>query len=140
MEWLWWIGGALVLGLVEMLSLDFIFLMLAGGALAAAGVTAAGQPLWVQVVTAAAVSLLLLLGLRPWLVRRAHAPEHATNANAHVGRTAVVVQTVTTTSGLVKLVGEVWTARAADGSPVLPEGSTVRVVRIDGATAVVEPA
>ncbi|MCF4121460.1 NfeD family protein [Antribacter sp. KLBMP9083] len=140
MEWLWWVGGALVLGLIEILSLDFVFLMFAGGALAAAGVSAADQPLWVQVMTFAVASLILLLVLRPWIVRKAHVPALATNTDAHVGRTAAVVQDVTTTSGLIKLVGEVWSARAVDGSPVLPEGTTVRVVRIDGATAVVEQA
>ena len=36
MGWLWWIGAALALGILEMLSLDLVFLMFAGGALAGA--------------------------------------------------------------------------------------------------------
>jgi membrane protein implicated in regulation of membrane protease activity len=67
-------------------------------------------------------------------------PETLTNVAAHVGRTAVVLLDVTAHAGRVKLAGEVWTARTADPSLVLPAGSTVRVVRIDGATAVVEAA
>ena len=42
-------------------------------------------------------------------------------------------------SGRVKLVGEVWTARTDVPGLQIPEGTHVRVVRIDGATAVVEP-
>ena len=32
MAWLWWIGAALVLGVIETLTVDLTFLMLAGGA------------------------------------------------------------------------------------------------------------
>jgi membrane protein implicated in regulation of membrane protease activity len=72
-------------------------------------------------------------------------PLAETNAAAHVGRFAVVLSDVTETSGRVKLAGEVWSARLVDdgvpnSSGRVPEGSEVRVVRIDGATAVVEPA
>ena len=35
-QWLWWIGAALAFGIVEMNTLDLIFLMLALGALVAA--------------------------------------------------------------------------------------------------------
>lgn len=139
MEWLWWIGAALVLALIEILSLDFVFVMFAGGALAGAAANAAGAPLWVQIVVFAVVSIFLLFVLRPVLVRRVHPAHTETNTAAHVGRTGAVLQDVTTTSGRIKLVGEVWSARSVEGAPVLPEGSTVRVVRIDGATAVVEP-
>lgn len=141
MEWLWWVGAALLLGLIEITTLDFVFIMFAGGALAAAGANAAGQPLWVQVVAFTVTSTVLLLTVRPPLKRMLSqgGPETLTNAEAHVGRTASVVEEVTEVSGLVKLMGEVWTARAAEGSPPLAEGSTVQVVRIDGATAVVAP-
>ena len=36
MGWLWWVGGGLVLGILEMLSLDLVLIMFAGGALAGA--------------------------------------------------------------------------------------------------------
>lgn len=140
MEWLWWIGAALVLSLIEILSLDFVFIMFAGGALAGAAANAAGAPVWLQIVIFAVTSVVLLLTLRPVLVRKVHPPHTETNTSAHVGRSGSVLQDVTADSGRIKLVGEVWSARAVDGSPVLPEGSTVRVVRIDGATAVVEAA
>ncbi|MBO0608330.1 NfeD family protein [Myceligenerans salitolerans] len=141
MEWLWWVGAALLLGLIEITTLDFVFIMFAGGALAAAGANAAGQPLWVQVIVFTVVATILLVTVRPPLKRYLSrgGPETLTNAEAHVGRTASVVEEVTDMTGLVKLMGEVWTARAAEGSPPLAEGSTVQVVRIDGATAVVAP-
>lgn len=141
MGWLWWVGGALALGILEMLSLDLVLVMFAGGALAGALAYALGAPVAIQILVAGVTSVVLLVTLRPWLLRhlkgRVDLPE--TNAAALVGRPAVVVSTVDGTTGRVKLVGEVWTARTADGGS-LPPGTPVTVTRIDGATAVVGPA
>ncbi|WP_087508461.1 NfeD family protein [Cellulomonas iranensis] len=140
MGWLWWVGGGLVLGILEMLSLDLVLIMFAGGALAGAAAYALGAPLAVQILVAGITAVVLLLTLRPWLLRhlkgRVDLPE--TNAAALVGRPAVVVSTVDGTTGRVKLAGEVWSARTADGG-TLPAGAAVSVTRIDGATAVVSP-
>ena len=140
MGWLWWVGGGLVLGILEMLSLDLVLIMFAGGALAGAAAYALGAPLAVQILVAGITAVVLLLTLRPWLLRhlkgRVDLPE--TNAAALVGRPAVVVSTVDGTTGRVKLAGEVWSARTADGGS-LPPGAAVSVTRIDGATAVVSP-
>ena len=140
MHWLWWVGGALVLGILEMLSLDLVLVMLAGGALAGGLASALGAHLVVQILVAAATSVVLLATLRPWLLKRLRAREELveTNAAALVGRAAVVVATVTGEGGRVKLAGEVWSARSADASAI-PPGSAVLVDRIDGATAVVVP-
>ncbi|WP_413450269.1 NfeD family protein [Georgenia phoenicis] len=141
MAWLWWLGGALVLGVVEMLTVDLIFLMFAGGALAAGGVAMLGAPLWAQILTFAVVSAVLLVAVRPWALGylKRSTPDTLTNVAAHVGRSAEVLVDVTDRAGRVKLAGEVWTARAAEPGSLLPTGTTVQVVRIDGATAVVAP-
>ncbi len=142
MEWVWWLAGAILLAVIEVVAVDLIFLMFAGGALAAAVAAALGAPLWGQVVVFSIVSTVLLIAVRPWALRafRRSVPETVTNVAAHVGRTGVVLLDVTAQAGRIKLAGEVWTARASDHGVVLPVGSAVRVVRIDGATAVVEPA
>jgi len=141
MAWLWWLGGALVLGVVEMLTVDLIFLMFAGGALAGGGVALLGGPLWAQIGAFAVVSTVLLVAVRPWALGylKRSTPDTVTNVAAHVGRTAEVLMDVTDRAGRVKLVGEVWTARVAEPGSVLPAGTTVQVVRIDGATAIVAP-
>ncbi|HEY0216323.1 MAG TPA: NfeD family protein [Cellulomonas sp.] len=139
--WLWWLGGAMLLGVAEMFSLDLIFLMLAGGALGGALGNALGLPIAGQIVLAAVTSLLLLFALRPWLLRhlRARTELVETNSAALVGRAAVVVAPTDGGGGRVKIAGEVWSARAGSEGQTLPTGTEVRVVRIDGATAVIEP-
>ena len=140
-QWLLWVGVAIIAGLVEVLTLDLIFLMIAGGGVAAAASAAAGVPLPGQLVVFALGTVVLLLVARPPLLRysRRSLPESLMGTAALVGREAEVVESVSQTAGLVKLSGEVWTARAAERGPSLEVGSRVRVVRIDGATAVVTP-
>jgi len=138
MDWLWWLGAALLFGIMEMLTLGLVFVMFAGGALAGALAYALGASVPVQILVAAATFALLLVALRPWLLRhlRQRSPLVETNSAALVGRDAVVVSTVTVDAGRVKLNGEVWSARAEAGAAI-PPGTAVRVARIDGATAVV---
>jgi membrane protein implicated in regulation of membrane protease activity len=139
--WLLWLALALGAGTAEVLSLNLIFLMVAGGGIAAAVVAAFGLGVPVQMVVFAVVTALLLVAARPPLlgyVRRS-LPATSTNAAALVGQDAEVIVEVTPISGRVKLAGEVWSARSIAVGYPLEVGSTVQVVRIDGATAVVAP-
>ncbi len=56
-----------------------------------------------------------------------------------MGRSARVVSEVTGLGGRVRIGGEEWTARSYDETLVIPQGATVDVMQIDGATAVVYP-
>lgn len=134
---LWLIlGVALAVG--EALSGALFLLMLAGGALAAAGFSALTDfsPV-VDVGVFAVVSGLLVVGVRPIALRHMRGNHIPMGLEALPGRTAEVLETVERGAGLVKLNGETWTARPMDESDSFPTGSTVHVVRIDGATAIV---
>ncbi len=139
-QWLGWVGAALVLGLIEVASLDLVFVMLTLGALAAAGVAFAGGSFVVQVLVFVGTSALLLAVVRPLAVRKLKpaGPGQRTNVAAQVGRRAEVLSTVTDRAGLVKLTGEDWSARSARPSRQFEVGQLVQVVEIDGATAVVD--
>ncbi|MGB7450018.1 MAG: NfeD family protein [Ornithinimicrobium sp.] len=140
-QWLWWVSAALILGLVEIASLDLVFSMLAAAALVAALAAFAGGNFTIQVLSFVVAALVLLALLRPLLLRRLNltGPAVPTNADANVGQRAEVLQEVTDRSGRVKLRGEDWSARTEQVHDPLPPGSIVQVVRIDGATAVVAP-
>jgi len=137
--WLAWLGLALALMAVEAISVDFVFVMLGGGALAGAVASAAGTPFAVQVILAVVVAAALLLTVRPVVRRYFPVPEGhgGIGAAAQVGRLAQVLETVTEHDGRVKLGGETWSARTQpEVEPLLP-GQEVRVVSIEGATAIV---
>jgi membrane protein implicated in regulation of membrane protease activity len=136
--WLIWIIIAAVLAVAEMSSLTLVLLMLAGGAAAGAITAAAGGPVAVQIVVAAVASVALLVGVRP--IAQAHllpSGRARTGADALVGMSAVVLAEVSRDEGRVRLHGGEWTARSYDPGQRLAAGTVVRVVEIDGATALV---
>ncbi len=136
--WLVWVGVALAFGAIEAATVDFVFVMLAGGALGGAGAAALGAPFPLQAVVAAVVAGGLLGLVRPWAKRRftVRAGGAKMGTAGYIGRSGFVLETITPTSGRVKLGGETWSARTADGQETQP-GDEVRVLAIDGATAVV---
>ena len=62
-----------------------------------------------------------------------------TGTAALVGRTALVLEEVSAYSGRVRIGGEEWSARPYDETLVLKAGSTVDVIKIEGASALVYP-
>ena len=135
--WVGWLGFAVVLSVVELMSLDLVLLMFALGALGAAVVAGLGGPLWLAIAVFVGVSLVLLFMVRPPLVERLHAGPTVETGHANlVGREAIVLEPVDKANGRVRLANELWSARAA-GSETYDTGTEVNVVRIDGAIAVV---
>ena len=142
--WIMWLILIFVCVTIELLTLEFTFLMIAFGAVAGLGADLLGWEWWVQFLTAAAVSVLLILLIRPILLRYMRRGEDPTPSNiaALDGMAGRVVSSVTATGGLVKLAnGETWTARLAPDSTLdaVGAGATVRVVLVDGATVVIAP-
>ncbi|WP_131105827.1 NfeD family protein [Ornithinimicrobium sufpigmenti] len=142
-QWLWWVGAALAFGIVEMNTLDLIFLMLALGALVAAIAAGAGIPLILQVLLFGLSAGLFVFALRPVALKYLRLEgkgDPTLGIEGNIGLTATVVEEVTDRSGLIKLRGENWTSRAElEGTHYAP-GELVTVVKIDGATAVVTAA
>ena len=136
--WLAWVGLALALGAIELASVDFVFLMLAGGALAGALAALLGVPVVGQVLVSLAVAALALLLVRP-VIKRQFTVQDAQGIGtaAQIGRSALVLSTVTENDGRIKLGGETWTARTAPDAAACLPGQEVRVVSIEGATAIV---
>ena len=161
MAWLWWIGAALVLGVIETLTVDLTFLMFAGGAVGGAIAAALGASFLAQAIVFAVVSTLLLAAVRPWAKWQllSTTPDMRTNASALIGREATALTVIDERGGRVRLGGEEWSARLVDEArPAVPPpaqrgyaapvqarptriepGADVRVTAIDGAIAVVAP-
>ncbi|MDQ6937135.1 MAG: NfeD family protein [Actinomycetota bacterium] len=135
--WLVWLIIAGVLAGAEIVSIDLVLIMLAGGAAAASAAAAMGAPASVQVLVAIVVSTGLLVGVRPVAKRHLTAPSSIDNSAALVGRQAVVLEAVSAHGGMVKLNGGQWSARAFDQRQLIAAGATVTVMEINGATAVV---
>ena len=138
--WILWLVFILVAITIELLSLEFTFLMISIGSLGGLAADLLGLDWWLQIVVAAGLSVLLLLTIRPFLLRalRKGGDPALSNIDALIGMTGRVVSTVTETGGLVKLAnGETWTARLLLAGASIEPGQPVNVHRIEGSTAVV---
>ena len=135
--WALWLTAFLAFAVIEMITLDLFFIMLGGGTLAALVADFAGADLWLQIVVFCVVSLLMIAFVRP--VALSHLKkgpaDQRTNIDRLIGEQALVMEAVSSTGGLVKIGGDVWSARSSGG--VLPAGQKAVVSVIDGATAVV---
>ena len=137
--WLLWCIVAVLLTIGEIFTPGLFFL----GPVALAGVVTAvvalaGAGVVVQLVVFILGALASLALLRP--IARAHIrmpTRTRTGTAALVGRKALVVQRVDVHSGLVRIGGEEWTARAFFEGQVLDPGTSVEVAKIEGATALV---
>ena len=138
MAWLWLVIGV-ALAIAEMFTSTFVLLMFAAGALAAAGAAAVGLPLWVQAGVFAAVSGAALAGVRPLIQRHLHRNSDATPMGlaAIEGSAGLVLERIDADHGLIKIEGEMWSARPYDATQVIEPGERVRVIEIKGATALV---
>jgi membrane protein implicated in regulation of membrane protease activity len=140
MAWIAWLIAAAVLGVAEFFTLTLAFGLLAAAALVAAVVAGLGGSLLAQVLAFAIAGGVGLLVVRPIARRQMSHPSLVREGSyALIGKKAVVLEEVTGTHGLIKLSGEVWSARALDENHVIPAGTLVDVMEIEGATAIVYP-
>jgi membrane protein implicated in regulation of membrane protease activity len=138
--WIIWLIVAAVLGLAEVLTATLAFGLVAVAALVGAGVGAAGGNVALQFGAFAVASAAGLGAARPFAMRHIRQPPLLrTGTAALVGRPAYVLEEVTAQSGRVRIGGEEWSARPYDETLVIPAGSTVDVLQIEGAKALVYP-
>ena len=133
-----WLIAAAALGVAEMLTTTLALGLMAVGALAAALAEGAGGSPLLQIAVFVVVSLAGIVLIRPIALRRLRrrAPLR-TGIAALVGQTGYVLADVTPHAGRVRIGGEEWSARPYDEMSVIPAGSTVDVLQIRGATALV---
>jgi membrane protein implicated in regulation of membrane protease activity len=137
-DWFVWTVAAVLLAVGEIFSIDMVMGMLAIAALVAMVVALVGGGWVLQFIAFAVVAVGLLAFVRPPIVRRLHAGPDVLSGTAGLpGKPGYVEQDISSTGGLVRIGGEVWTAQAFEEGSVIPAGTRVEVVEIRGATAVV---
>lgn len=139
--WAAWLSLTFVLLVLEVFSLDMLFLMLSAGSLAAMTVALAGGPGWLQVVLGAITALLMLGAVRPVALKhlKKGPADQLTNIDRLAGTEAQAIETVTAEAGLAEVDGDTWTARAAGEFRIEP-GMTAVVESVDGAIVYLKPA
>jgi len=136
-----WIVLGVLLAVAEMFTFTFVLIMLSVGAFAAAIAAGLGAGVPVQAVVFAVVSALSLIAVRPVIKRHRRSAMESGDTPMGVeaieGSAGLVLEQVDNDHGLVKIDGELWTARVYDATQVLQPGERVRVIEVRGATAMV---
>jgi hypothetical protein len=138
--WWWWVAAAILL-VCELALPGVIFLFLAVGA-AVVGLVLLVWPsmgLEIQLLVFAVTSVASALLLRPVLAQRLQTKAHATlnaRAAALVGRVVSLDEPIVNGHGRARVGDTSWVVRG----PEMVAGAEVRIVGVEGAELVVEPA
>ncbi len=136
-----WLGMFVVFLVVEAACpIHLVSTWFAAGSLVALLVTLLGAPVWLQLLLFILVSTGLLIGFWPLVKKFLNPKVTPTNVDSVIGSQGYVTQDIDNLlpSGIVKLGSLEWTARSVGAAPI-PKGTLVKVVRIEGVKAFVEP-
>ncbi len=134
-----WLIAGIILVVAEVLSGDFVLLMLGGAALVAGGASLLGADPVGGVVVFAAAAGVLVFAVRPPLRRRLESgmPRPVLHTQKLIGAPATAVTRVDGRGGQIRIHGELWSARAVDSHEIIEPGAAATVMDISGATALV---
>lgn len=134
-----WLIAAIAFALIEMFTAQLVSVWFIAGALASLIASMLGAGTTLQWILFIAVSAVTLIATRPLVKKITSAAPEKTNADANIGKSAIVTDTIDNLAGTgsVKLGGISWTARSINDS-VIPEGSTVTVENIEGVKLMVK--
>lgn len=142
METYIWLGiFALCLVIEAACPIHLVSIWFAVGSLVAMVVSLLSGPVWLQILLFALVSGGLLIGLWPFTKKFLNPGLSKTNVDSVIGSQGYVTAAIDNVhaAGQVKLNGMEWTARSSDGRAI-PEGTLVKVDKIEGVKVYVSPA
>lgn len=125
---------------MEAATVTVVSIWFAAGALVAMIANLLGAQLWLQITLFIAISVILLLSLRP-LLKKYFTPRLArTNVDAVIGKVGIVTADIDNIAaqGRIKLGAMEWTARSSSGEKITA-GTRVAVDKIEGVKAFVTP-
>lgn len=134
-----WLIVAVVLGLIEAVTVSLISIWFAIGALAAIIPAFFGAPVWSQILVFLVVSAIAFAFTRRFFKDIVKVKKQPTNSDSLIGNDGIVTAEIKNleNEGKVFISGLTWSAKSADGKNI-PEGSVVTVEKIEGATLVVK--
>lgn len=135
-----WLILLILFVLMEASTVSVVSLWFAAGALVAMTASLLGAQLWLQVLLFVAVSVVLLIALRP-MVKKLFTPKLTrTNVDSVIGGCGIVTGDIDNmmSQGQVKMGAMEWTARSTTGEPIA-KGTQVMVDKIEGVKVFVTP-
>ena len=136
-----WLAIALIMLVIEALTVGLTTIWFAAGALAALVAALLDLSFTVQVVIFLVVSICLLVFTRKIFVEKLHAGSEKTNVDALIGEKAIAVSPIHPyEGGQVKVGGQVWSAVGENPDEDFAVDRLVRIKAIEGVKVIVSPA
>ena len=134
-----WLVLMIVLTIVELMTMNFVTIWFAIGALAALISSIAGVETAVQMWIFVGVSVVSLILTKPLLNKKIDFKKTETNADMVIGKTGIVISEINSDkfAGEVKVSGKIWSAVSIDGG-VIEKETKVKIIKIEGVKLVVE--
>lgn len=134
-----WLVALVVFAIGEALTAGLTSIWFAVGALAALITVAFGGNPLAQTIVFIIVSGITMALVRPLAKKYLKPRQTPTNADRILGKTALVSQSIDNTlgQGQVNVSGQTWSARSQYDDQI-PEGTQVRILRIEGVKVFVE--
>lgn len=136
-----WMVLLVIFVVVEVLTAGLVSIWFCFGAAAAMLVASLQGDLALQIIVFLVVSVVLLIGTKPFVKKFLSGKVVRTNADAILEQKGIVTEEINNLKGMgaVKIGGIIWTARSAVSDTVIPVGTEVRVKEIQGVKAIVYP-
>ena len=139
-----WLAVIILFLVIEMITVSLVSIWFVGGALAAFLTAYFTETMWIQVVVFLAVSVVLLVLLRP-LARKLSVKQKdqmVSGAKAMIGKQAIVTEEIDSVhaKGAVQVNGQYWTAKTKLFEDKIPKDTIVDIIDVDGVKLIVRPA
>lgn len=136
---IFWAAAIVVFAVLEAATAQLVSIWFVIGAIAALIASLLGAGIAVELVVFIAVTILALVITRPLVRKYIHPKAQRTNADKAVGQVGIVIEDINNidAKGQVKVDGQIWTARSADGS-LISVGSEIIIDKIEGVKLIVK--
>lgn len=139
MLWVWVVLLAAFI-IIEAATAQLVTVWFAVGSFAALVTSFFTESIIIQIVVFVIISAITLVITRPLVKRVTQTKKQATNADMYINQEGVVTEEINNleAKGLVKVKGTIWTARTETDGVTVPEGTLVKVIKIEGVKLIVK--
>lgn len=138
--WLLWLIISGFFFILEMATTGFLVFWLGLGALLTMVVSFFTQNIFIQTAVFVVSSILFIFLTKPFVNKFVSKNEKKIETNAYsiIGEKAIVTKEINSLKGVgqVNINGDIWSAKT-ENDQVIPSGTAVKILRIDGVKAVV---
>ena len=141
--WQFWLIVSGICFVLEMATVGFLVFWFGIGALFALITSLITDNIIIQTTVFILISTLLLFLTKPFVKKLTNKDKIQTNAYSIIGKTGIVTREINSKKGIgqIKVESEIWSAKTeVDNDIIIPEGTEVEIIELDGVKAVVKPA